>query len=402
MIHLNNFLSLKLKEVSKWFYTEDTMNYMGFYSNVPLQHLQEIFAIFHVNLNELFSFLNDKNRSNKHYNANESRELIRLSDQINSLENAMRNRYSQHSFKLIKEYREILDLCKSFLTSNGGSTIPDNFQDIEIIDYMEVFKFDNTIEIKSINNTKHVEKRNIGEGSYAIVYKYKDPHYNHHFAIKKAKSNLSNEENERFKNEYQVLKRLASPYIIKAYRFNEEAVEYTVELADMTLAKYIKQNNNKMKFDQRRALIIQLLNGFEYIHSKDLFHRDLSYHNVLIKKYDDGSKWIKISDFGLVKQLDSTLTRQSTEIKGSLNDISDLKRVGFNNYETRHETYALSQVIYFIITGKQGKYENEKDKYLKKFMNLALNSDKKERFSSIEEMKTYLLQKVFPSIRGEC
>ena len=88
-----------------------------------------------------------------------------------------------------------------------------------------------------------------------------------------------------------------------------------MELADSTLQDFISKYNGSLPFSKRRALVIQLLNAFEYVHSNGLLHRDISYQNILVKNCDDGSSWIKVSDFGLVKRSESTLTRQGTSLK---------------------------------------------------------------------------------------
>lgn len=67
-----------------------------------------------------------------------------------------------------------------------------------------------------------VNLRLIGEGSYAKVFKYKDNFYNCYFAVKRAEPNLPHDELERFKNEFNDLKNLNSPFIIKAYSYKEE------------------------------------------------------------------------------------------------------------------------------------------------------------------------------------
>ncbi|NSL51886.1 protein kinase [Bacillus sp. P2(2020)] len=87
-----------------------------------------------------------------------------------------------------------------------------------------------------------------------------------------------------------------------------------MEYADATLYQFNKSNNNTLLLDERRALVVQLLNAFEYIHAIGLLLRDISYHNILINYYEDGSNLLKISDFGLVKLPDSVLIRQGTEI----------------------------------------------------------------------------------------
>lgn len=172
-----------------------------------------------------------------------------------------------------------------------------------------------------------------------------------------------------------------------------------MEYADETLSKYVNRSNNSLLFENRRVLIEQLFRAFMYIHTKGILHRDISLTNILVKHYDDGSTYAKISDFGNVKRLNSTLTRQGTEIKGVLNDYTDLEVIGFENYEIRHETYALGKVIYFILTGRTSNYHLEKNEALKQFILKAISSDKNSRFASVTNMKEELYSKVYPMLR---
>ncbi|MNJ70882.1 hypothetical protein D3C77_673710 [compost metagenome] len=45
----------------------------------------------------------------------------------------------------------------------------------------------------------------------------KNTHYNRWFALKRAKANITTKELQRFKNEYEITRKLNSPYIIEAY-----------------------------------------------------------------------------------------------------------------------------------------------------------------------------------------
>ena len=167
-----------------------------------------------------------------------------------------------------------------------------------------------------------------------------------------------------------------------------------MEYVDEDLAKYISKRNADLHQTKRRILINQLLFGFEYLHSKKMLHRDISYNNILVKLYDDGTDMIKIADLGLVKRPTSDLTSLDSEIKGSLNDYTDLARVGFSNYSIEHETFALTKVIYFILTGKK-KFHTEKSQALKGFLEKGTHSDKAQRFKSVIEIRAYLKEKVY-------
>lgn len=128
----------------------------------------------------------------------------------------------------------------------------------------------------------------------------------------------------------------------------------------------------------------QILQAFIYISSKGVLHRDISTKNILIKKYE-GLNIIKVSDFGLVKIPDSTLTSKNTEFKGSLNDPK-LEVIGFDNYEIIHETYALTRLIYFVMTGRRtlGSFNR---KEFEDFIMKGISDNIDERYKDVEELR---------------
>ena len=107
----------------------------------------------------------------------------------------------------------------------------------------------------------------------------------------------------------------------------------------------------------------------------------------MLKKYEDVCV-VKISDFGLVKIQKSELTSEKTEVKGSLHD-PELERIGFKNYSMCHEIYALTRVIFFIITGRTNIEKAEG--FSKELLDIGLNTDKAKRFRNINEMKNFIM-----------
>lgn len=132
---------------------------------------------------------------------------------------------------------------------------------------------------------------------------------------------------------------------------------------------------------KRKNIVNQILRAFQYIHSKNLLHRDISPKNILLKLYEDVIV-VKISDFGLVKIPDSQLTTVNTDFKGYFNDPSLIVE-GFDKYSMVHETYALTRLIYYIMTGKTNLSDiNGSD--MCAFVAKGLSADKKN------PMKVYL------------
>lgn len=280
----------------------------------------------------------------------------------------------------------------------------DNINDLLKTDGYELYE-ESKISGRSIYNWKRIEsikKKNdkvinlnmIGQGSYANVYYYKDPDYDKKIVLKRAKKDLTTEEIERFKREFNQLKVLNSPYVVEVYSYNEEENEYTMEFMENTLLDYIQKNNNKLTFQTRVNLVSQFLRALQYIHSKDLLHRDISYTNVLIKEYDS-TLILKLSDFGLVKIVNSDLTRTDESIKGSLHD-PNLEVVGYANYKVEHEIYSTMFIIHYIMTGKRD-FSKCEDTELKKLLLKGIDSDLTKRYKSIEEVnqafRNYIINK---------
>lgn len=376
-MNVENYLQNKLEEWGE----EGVQKFIELYSSVDSERLRKLFSKSHYEITNLFKYLNQR-LQNGHYNAAQSRELIEWIERIEELQLNLKE--SNLAFEVNEYYKSLFEICNGFLQRSGGSTIPSNFKKIELYSIEPIFKLVSN-EGVTLKNERRYRLRLIGEGSYAKVFKYKDLDYNKYFVLKRAKSSLDEKERERFKREFEVMKSLNSPYVIEVYQFDEEKCEYKMEYIDHTIGDFIAQRNNTLTTSERKKIIMQVLAAFEYIHSKNLLHRDISLSNILIKCYEN-TMVIKIADFGLVKIPDSSLTSVDSEIKGSLNDISDLLRCGFDQYSMLHETYALCRLISFIMTGSK-KIDNIKNDKLKLFMDKGVNPDITQRFKSVSEIK---------------
>lgn len=159
-----DFLSRELIEEK---ISEDDIDntYLTLYSNYSDDY-KKLFAYFHKNLNDLFSFMNSKNNRNNHFNANESRELIWLTENIDGLSFALKN--EGISIELSNDYSKILQECSGFLSKSGGSTIPDDFPKIKIIKYDPIFSVSHGLaantkqqadSIKQAFNSEYMERQ---------------------------------------------------------------------------------------------------------------------------------------------------------------------------------------------------------------------------------------------------
>lgn len=306
-----------------------------------------MFAHFQMQLNELFGFMNAKARRNGHYNADQSRELIYLTEEIRDAGKVLRRLGTE--ITLDESYQRRLDECAGFLLESGGSPIPGDLAPMEIERFRAVFATSNT-EVRLPERMATAKLKMVSEGAFAFVYRYVDPLYDVPIALKRAKPRLEENDLVRFRNEFDFMKRINHPYILQVFKYNDETNEYTMEYCDATLRDFIKENNARLRFATRKRIALQFLYGINHLHARDHLHRDVSLQNVLIKKYDGGAVTVKVSDFGLYKQHDSTFTRSESELRGT---ILDPTIESFKTFNVRNEIYAIGSVISFIFSGRE-------------------------------------------------
>lgn len=314
--------------------------------------LQPAFAYFHDKLNALLGYMNHKRERGGHYNAEQSRDLLEVMRELGQLRTNLKRVDVEVSVR--KSYQDALERCRTFLSPSGGSPMPPDFEEIPLENYEAIFTVAGDI-VRIEKSGKDYPLKPLGEGSYALVYKYKDLEYKMPVAVKVAKKNLAQNELDRFKAEYDVLADLSSPYVLAVYGYNETRISYAMEFCDYTLGKYISINNGNPKFDfsKRQRIAQQFLYGISYLAYKNVLHRDLSYTNVLVKTYDAGVVQVKLSDFGLHKTQSSLLTRTGTEMKGT---ILDPTLTSFKDYTLSNEVYSVGFILSFIFTGKEAPY----------------------------------------------
>lgn len=353
------------------------------YKSFPSSEVSELLTILHSELTRLFGRMNERlptNHNCSYFWADPSRELIKVIAITFKTQSCLND--TGCSFDIDDYYLNLLKECRNFLCSSGGSELPPNMDEVDLYYSIPIFLRKNTVTKKERSDSFPLTM--IGEGSYATVHRYKDTDYNRHFVQKQAKKDLNAKELERFKREFEVMSQLNSPYIVEVFIYNQEKNSYTMEHMDKTLKKYIETQGNIIEKNQRLLIARQILTAFSYTTEKNYFHRDISYNNVLIKEYEDRIV-VKISDFGLVKTPNSDLTAFDTEVKGMFFNDPALLSDGYKNYAMVHETYALTKLIHYVMTGKTNCSEIH-DENLRKFVNKGLSSDKIQRFQSVPEM----------------
>lgn len=160
-------------------------------------------------------------------------------------------------------------------------------------------------EVFALEQQGYYIGKKIGEGSYASVHTANYVHRNKTKVKRIACKILDKERASRdflehfFPRELDVLTKVESPYIIQVYSIYERGprVFIFMSLAENgDLLDYVK---NKGEVSENRAKIWfnQICRGTEYLHSKDIAHRDLKCENVLLSRNFN----CKLTDFGFAR-----------------------------------------------------------------------------------------------------
>ena len=188
----------------------------------------------------------------------------------------------------------------------------------------------------------------IGAGGMADVYKGKDHMLNRYVAIKVLKKEFREDETfvKKFRSEAQAAAGLLNPNIVNVYDVGEDRGLYymVMELLDgITLKEYIDKKG-RLSAKEVISIAIQMCNGIEAAHERQIVHRDIKPHNVMISK--DGK--VKVTDFGIAKAASSATV--STSAMGSVHYTSpEQARGGY--VDTKSDIYSVGITLYEMVTG---------------------------------------------------
>jgi serine/threonine-protein kinase len=202
--------------------------------------------------------------------------------------------------------------------------------------------------------------RQIGEGAISNVYLAQHRMLKRPAAVKVLKMQSTKEEwTARFQREVQLTSSLHHPNTITIYDYGLGpggefwyAMEY---LEGLSLADLVERYGPVPP--ARTAYILrQACASLWEAHSCDLVHRDIKPQNIMLCEMRGERDFVKVLDFGLVKQLSGDDTRDLTaamRILGTPLYMSPERIRNPSDADGRADIYALGAVGFFLLTGKR-------------------------------------------------
>ncbi|XP_048738713.1 serine/threonine-protein kinase Nek4-like isoform X2 [Ostrea edulis] len=164
----------------------------------------------------------------------------------------------------------------------------------------------------------------IGRGTYGVVHQAQLKYGNGNqkdFAVKEINFKKANsKELEHLAREEDILKSLCEQrhenivQYIESFKINTILYLVMEYCAGGSLYQYLRERNTGLDENEFKTYLEQILNGVQYLHSKDILHRDLKTKNILLTS--DGR--IKIADFGVAKRVQTCSKAANTVMVGTL------------------------------------------------------------------------------------
>jgi len=209
---------------------------------------------------------------------------------------------------------------------------------------------------KTILHYKILEK--LGEGGMGVVYKAEDTKLKRAVALKFLPPHAlgNDEERTRFVHEAQAAAALDHINICTIYEIDEADGQTFIAMAyvpGQSLKEKIE--SGPMELKEALDIAIQIADGLQEAHAKEIVHRDIKPANVMVNEKGQA----KIMDFGLAKLSGRTkLTKTSTTL-GTVAYMSPEQGRG-QKVDYRSDIWSFGVILYEMFTGQMpfpGDYE---------------------------------------------
>ena len=209
---------------------------------------------------------------------------------------------------------------------------------------------------------KYRVERVLGQGAMGIVVAAQHIQLQQRVAIKFLTGRATREVKGRFLREAQLAYKLRNEHVARVIDVGEldgglpfMVMEY---LSGQDLQQVLKAEG-PMPLAEAIGFVLQVCEAMAEAHSAGIVHRDLKPANLFLTTSSDGSKMVKVLDFGISKETNDpgdsdggmALTRTEA-VLGSPLYMSMEQMRSSRDVDARADIYALGAILYQLLTGR--------------------------------------------------
>jgi eukaryotic-like serine/threonine-protein kinase len=170
---------------------------------------------------------------------------------------------------------------------------------------------------------------------------------------------LSNAErdalNARFQREVQATAMLSSPHTVAVFDFghtHDGTLYYVMELLNGLDVETLIEKHGPQPAERVIYLLRQACDSLAEAHRRNLIHRDIKPANIYLCAIGLKVDFVKILDFGLVRNLNSDLRLTNEGAVSGTPAYLAPEAAAHNQFDARGDIYALGCVAYYMLTGQ--------------------------------------------------
>uniref|UniRef100_A0A3B4G7P8 Serine/threonine-protein kinase DCLK2 n=1 Tax=Pundamilia nyererei TaxID=303518 RepID=A0A3B4G7P8_9CICH len=149
----------------------------------------------------------------------------------------------------------------------------------------------------------------IGDGNFAVVKDCVERSTGKEFALKIIDKTKCSGKEHLIENEVAVLRKVKHPNIIMLIEEVDTPSELYLVMELVKGGDLFDAITSSAKYTERDAsiMVYNLARALKYLHSLNIVHRDIKPENLLVFEYPDGTKSLKLGDFGLATVVEGPL-----------------------------------------------------------------------------------------------
>ncbi|NWS57655.1 DCLK2 kinase, partial [Chunga burmeisteri] len=149
----------------------------------------------------------------------------------------------------------------------------------------------------------------IGDGNFAVVKECIERSTGKEFALKIIDKAKCCGKEHLIENEVSILRRVKHPNIIMLIEEMDTPSELYLVMELVKGGDLFDAITSSTKYTERdgSAMVYNLASALKYLHGLNIVHRDIKPENLLVCEYPDGTKSLKLGDFGLATVVEGPL-----------------------------------------------------------------------------------------------
>jgi tRNA A-37 threonylcarbamoyl transferase component Bud32 len=197
----------------------------------------------------------------------------------------------------------------------------------------------------------------LSAGGMGSVYRAQHVMLGKTVAVKVIKNELvtSDEIISRFQREARAASNLDHPNIVTVYDLGQTSdgtLYIAMEFIDGPSLRDAIRRGGPMPAGRAVDILRQVASALSAAHRRQIVHRDLKSHNLMLAADDDGRDIVKLVDFGIAKTFDeSTQLTAAGYMMGTPHYMSPEQAAG-KAVDHRADIYSLGVILYEMLTGE--------------------------------------------------